>query len=110
MIESVEELKERQINEIAKDLCSRYSICTCVDRDGHCSTPQQHARIIYGLGYKKQVEGKWLFPKYAGQEYYKCSCCGKDYPLPPTWNAYDVLKYLNYCSSCGAKMSKEEVV
>jgi hypothetical protein len=48
-------------------------------------------------------QGKWLFNKWAGQEYYKCSCCGKDYPLPPTWNAYDFNKYLKYCSSCGAK-------
>lgn len=108
MIESVEELKEQQINEIAKDLCSRYSICTCVDRDGHCSTPQQHARIIYGLGYKKQVEGKWLFHKYVGEEYYKCSCCGVEYPLPHTWDAYDVKEYLKYCSSCGAKMVEED--
>lgn len=45
--------------------------------------------------------------KWAGQEYYKCSCCGKDYPLPPTWNAYDINKYLNYCSACGARMKAE---
>ena len=50
--------------------------------------------------------GKWEFKKYAGQEYYKCSCCGKDYPLPPAWNAYDVNKYLKYCSCCGAKMAE----
>ena len=51
--------------------------------------------------------GKWIFNKLAGQEYYKCSCCGKDYPLPPAWNAYDINKYLKYCSACGAKMSEE---
>ncbi len=51
--------------------------------------------------------GKWLFPKYVGQEYYKCSCCGTEYPEPPTWDAYDVKEYLKYCSSCGAKMSEE---
>jgi hypothetical protein len=51
--------------------------------------------------------GKWLFTKYAGGEYYKCSCCGKDYPLPPTWTTYDIKKYLRYCSCCGAKMLEE---
>ena len=34
-----------QRNKIAKDLCSKYNICTCNNRDGHCSTPQQHAKI-----------------------------------------------------------------
>jgi hypothetical protein len=28
--------------------------------------------------------GKWLFHKYVGEEYYKCSCCGVEYPLHPT--------------------------
>lgn len=51
--------------------------------------------------------GKWEFSIWAGQKYYKCSCCGKDYPLPPTWNTYDVNKYLKYCSACGARMNKE---
>ncbi len=51
--------------------------------------------------------GKWLFPKYVGQEYYKCSCCGTEYPEPPTWDAYDVNEYLKFCSACGAKMVKE---
>lgn len=97
MIESVEELKERQINEIAKDLCSRYSICTCVDRDGHCSTPQQHARIIYGLGYKKQIEGKWIkAPCSEKNGDATCSLCGH-------WDWSDC----KYCSNCGAKMEKE---
>lgn len=48
--------------------------------------------------------GKWEFPEYAGQTYYRCSCCGKDYSVPPTWTLDDVKKYLKYCSACGVKM------
>ena len=51
--------------------------------------------------------GKWLFHKYVGEKYYKCSCCGVEYPLPPTWDAYDVKEYLKYCSNCGTRMIKE---
>lgn len=94
MFDKIEELKEQQINEIAKDLCSRYSICTCVDRDGHCSTPQQHARINYGLGYKKQVKGTWK--KYSSTMM-ECSECKKHVP----YHRYE------FCPHCGAKMSKE---
>ncbi len=42
--------------KIAKDLCSKYNVCTCNNRDGHCSTPQQHAEIIYELGYRKEED------------------------------------------------------
>jgi hypothetical protein len=66
-------------------------------------------RQYYGQIIKYPVkEGKWIFEKHAGQEYYKCSCCGKDYPLSPTWNASDIKQYLKFCSACGAKMNKED--
>lgn len=66
-------------------------------------------RQYYGQIIKYPVkEGKWLFPKYAGEEYYKCSCCGTEYPIPPAWDTCDVHEYLKYCSACGAKMIKEE--
>ena len=43
-------------NKIAKDLCSKYSICTCNERDGHCATPQQHAKILVELGYRREED------------------------------------------------------
>lgn len=43
-----------QIDKIAKELCSQYKICTCTDRNGRCSVPQQHAKIIVDLGYRKE--------------------------------------------------------
>lgn len=87
--EYIEALKEQQINEIAKDLCSRYAICTCVVRDGHCQTPKQHARIIYGLGYKKQVEGTWTRYSTTMME---CSTCKRRVP-------YHRYTYCPHCSS-----------
>ena len=48
--------KTNSIQKIAKDIYSKYPICTCSNRDGHCSTPQRHARIMYELGYRRQDE------------------------------------------------------
>ena len=95
MFEEVEAFKEQQINEIAKDLCSRYSICTCIDRDGNCSTPQQHAKIIYGLGYKKQIVGHW---KHYSTTMMECSVCQRHVARH---------KY-EYCPHCGATMVSHE--
>lgn len=48
--------------------------------------------------------GHWIFKKYVGEDYYRCSCCGQEYPFPADWCEYDIHEYLNYCSNCGAKM------
>lgn len=63
-------------------------------------------KIVFDIDTEEKV-GTWLFPKYAGKEYYKCSHCGTEYPIPPTWNTGDVIKYLRYCSGCGARMIKD---
>ena len=92
MIESVDKIKEQRINEIAKDLCSRYSMCTCTERDGHCSVPQRHAKIIYGLDYKKQIKGTW---KYYSTTMMECSVCSRH-----------VAKHkYEFCPHCGAEMN-----
>ena len=49
-------IEQEQINKIANDLCSKYNNCTCDNRDGHCSTPQRDAKIIYDLGYRKEED------------------------------------------------------
>ena len=49
-------IEQEKINRIAKDLCSKYENCTCTNRDGHCSTPQRDAQIIYELGYRKEED------------------------------------------------------
>ncbi len=54
-------------------------------------------------------EGSWIFLEHAGgsMKYYKCSCCNIEYPIPSTWNTQDVIKYLKYCSTCGARMKEQ---
>ena len=49
-------IEQEQINNIAKDLCKGYTNCTCNNRDGHCSTPQRDAKIIYEAGYRKEAD------------------------------------------------------
>ena len=69
-----------------------------------CVTRQHYGQIIK---YPITKEGKWLFYNYNGIEYYKCSCCETEYPLPRMWGTADVKKYLKFCSACGAKTGEE---
>ena len=57
--------------------------------------------------YEPKKIGKWVFKKYVGEDYYRCSCCGQEYPFPPNWCEYDIHEYLKYCSACGARMTEE---
>ena len=79
----------------------------CVDIHGQGISQVDAVRIVELLEESsiERQEGKWIFNKWAYQEYYRCSCCKKDFPLPPAWTANDIKKYLKYCSICGAKMS-----
>ena len=65
------------------------------------------AEFLVDEGYGQQIKGKWIFKKYVGEDYYKCSCCGQEYPFPPNWCEYDIHEYLKYCSSCGARMTED---
>ena len=115
--------REEYIDEIAKDLCSKYAICTCTNRDGSCSTPQQHAKIIYELGYRKVTEESeveqtaiWEFNKAWTCnntriiEDATCSRCGykrSTIRIRPADKATpeDVLsKFGVYCPNCRAEM------
>jgi hypothetical protein len=82
-----------QINEIAKDLCSKNTICTCVEKDGHCSTPQKYARIICDLGYRKQRQGVW---KRYSSTMMECSVCKKHV----SYHKYE------FCPHCGSVMEE----
>ena len=98
--------KEDQINEIAKDLCSRYKLCTCITRDGSCSEPQRHAGIIYELGYRKQAKAVWIgfesrcVEKLLTYDDWFCSRCRKIYPERHRNRLGD------FCPHCGALMTE----
>lgn len=85
--------EKKQIEEMAKDICSKYTICTCNDRNGRCSTPRQHARIMYELGYRKQREAEWIYQEYSMGHYVgKCNLCECEADMT------------RYCPNCGARM------
>lgn len=93
--------KEKHVNQMAKDLYSKYPICTSTDHNGRCAEPQSHA---YDLGYRKVAEAVWVGrdSKYSRStlqyDDWYCSKCGKFYPE----RNRDRLG--NYCPHCGAKM------
>ena len=96
--------KAEIIDEIAKDLCSKYTICTCNDRNGKCSTPQQHARILYELGYRKPRRGAWILDfTFDGSNFYKCSVCGRQEILLAKEN---VSEWFPFCH-CGSQMTDD---
>lgn len=104
MYKSVKVHKKAAIEEIARDLCSRYPMCTCVERDGHCSVPQRHAEIIYGLGYKKQIVGTWEHSTkgFNASEDYECSVCHSPSGVKCFYNG----SRYQYCPDCGARMEE----
>ena len=93
-------MKDQQIKDLANILHLNYDM------------PEEFAKglaeFLHDEGYKRVPNGKWNFHNCAGQDYYKCSCCGHDYPLPHIWTKYDVERFIHFCSNCGATMNAEE--
>lgn len=50
----IEMVLKKRTKEIAEDICRGNTICTCVDRDGHCASIQVIARRLAELGYRKE--------------------------------------------------------
>lgn len=48
--------QQEKINAVARELCNYPNVCTCTERDGHCSTPQHYAKAVVELGYRKEEE------------------------------------------------------
>ena len=92
-------MKDQQIEALTNTLTLNYDM------------PEEFAKglaeFLYDEGYRKALEGKWIFHNWAGQDYYRCSCCGHDYQLHPMWTNYDVERFIHFCSACGAKIIKE---
>lgn len=62
------------------------------------------AEQLYTEGYRKQKEGEWVFEfNLDGDDFYKCSVCGRQEVLNGLCNERNIAKHLPYCH-CGAKM------
>lgn len=80
-----------------------------IDRTIHefdnCLSSQDLAIVLYGAGYRKQVEGEWVQTKekvsWWDVEGKKCSVCGNFFAQV---YAYD----FKFCPNCGAKMKGED--
>lgn len=81
---------EKEIQNIAEDICRGNTICTCSNKDGHCASIQAIAKRLYEQGYKRP-ESKHVCQK-------SCKKCG-------SVNLYTENKGNSvglYCSDCGS--------
>lgn len=94
--------KEKQIEEMAKDVTSSIDWCRLED-DFITVDCFRTAEALYEMGYRKQVEGEWIRRveynsiEDCDDEYYQCSVCGLCMPCES-----------NFCMDCGAKMKGGE--
>lgn len=96
--------KEKQIEEMAKDLCDieckgmKCGIC-----DSYGCEYRMQAEALYNAGYRKQRVGEWISNRQTDEHI--CNLCGAIAPV-------DCLKEYfyksNFCPNCGAKMRKED--
>ena len=102
--------EQKQIEEMKRELKDVW----IVDFDGNIHTLNEKlwdddleniATELYGIGYRKQIEGEWI-DQYQGMyanQLYKCSVCGE------TAFHDDKRWFLtNYCPNCGARMKRGE--
>lgn len=66
------------------------------------------ARDLYAAVYRKQAEGEWLFEfTIEGDDFYKCSVCGRQEVLSGLCYERTPAMHYPYCH-CGAKMKGGE--
>ena len=68
----------------------------------------ENLKIVFDIDDQEKT-GKWLFNSYNGIDYYRCSCCGTEYPLPPTWNISAIMQFVKFCSYCGATITGSDI-
>jgi predicted amidophosphoribosyltransferase len=95
--------KDKQINEIARLMCSGCGNAYDTDKCFHgCCPDWENAESIYNAGYRKKVKGVWIDLPDNGNGWYQngqlihpksCSACGDVYS-----------RSYAYCPSCGSIM------
>ena len=97
--------KEKQIEEMAIDICESYYKGICHEELKRCDfkcgsfTEAQH---LYKIGYRKQSEGEWVDkPTGAyGRMQSWCSACGKHSGI----GGIESNRHKPFCPNCGARM------
>ena len=106
--------EEKQIEEMAKDICRVSQNCNDVCHPISTCNALKYAERAYEAGYRKQSEGEWLVDAWDNEKeewvtipYNKhlhadayCSLCKKNALLDGA--EFGVAS--NYCPHCGAKM------
>jgi hypothetical protein len=94
-----EVISNKQIEEMAKDLCHKTTCAIKKDGDDcykHCNAYIYAFRAI-NAGYRKQIDGEWekrVFIIFDSEKVgYRCSECNTTWDTPTP-----------YCPNCGAKM------
>lgn len=97
--------KEKQIEEMAKDLCDieckgmKCGIC-----DSYGCEYRMQAEALYNAGYRKQIVGEWKFEfNLDDDDFYKCSVCGRQEVINGLCKERNPVEHYPYCH-CGAKM------
>ena len=89
--------KEKQIEEIARDICESChdGVCYCDKKpcDLKCEFFTE-AQYLYGKGYRKQSKGEWTYG-VDREGTMKCTLCRRRMPK---------IEHARYCPNCGAKM------
>ena len=95
--------REKQIEEMAKELCGMDRECKDCNMDSICIS-QNCASIFYKLGYRKQEEGEWAKTQFVARTAFYTV---KEFPCNKCGEIFEVAKgneLMHYCPNCGAKM------
>lgn len=89
--------KEKQIEEMAKDICRVKQNCNDVCHPINTCMALKYSRRAHEAGYRKQNEGEWK-KIYDKAPRYVCTACN---------HLYNNKEY-KYCPNCGAIMKGGE--
>ena len=99
-------MSKEQIEEMARKNChieyhmKNYKTCKECYETNYCACRvYEVCRNLYNAGYRKQIEGEWIWTENGEadcEKYWVCSVC-KEHEFVKT----------KYCPNCGAKMRKE---
>ena len=89
------------MEEMARTMCSNYGLNrNCAINNKLCDLKCGYytaAKWLYKAGYRKQIEGEWIFNRgrIYGEPAYYCSLCSE---------GVSEYGYDNFCNHCGARM------